>query len=111
MESYILVLKRGVKIMMIMNNSEMINRFRVAAGYQRKAVRALFPETMEKHFDVIENEIKLMLTEAAMEMIKECGKNAFDCMVQTGTGNSEIRVDERKTEDNHTKKNKKVDID
>lgn len=97
--------------MMIMNNSEMINRFRGAAGYQRKAVRALFPETMEKHFDVIENEIKLMLTEAAMEMIKECGKNAFDCMVQTGTDNSEIRVDERKTEDNHTKKNKKVDID
>ena len=96
--------------MMIMNNSKMINRFRVAAGYQRKVVRALFPETMEKHFDVIENEIKLMLTEAAMEMIKECGKNAFVCMAQSSMGNFE-EVNENRAEENHSIKNKKVTIE
>lgn len=96
--------------MMLMNNREMINRFRVAAGYQRKAVKALFPETMGNHIDVIENEIRLMLTEAAMEMIKECGKNAFVCMAQSSMGNFE-EVNENRAEENHSIKNKKVTIE
>ena len=41
----------------------MINRLKEAAEYQKKAIRALFPERMLKHMDVIGNEIKLMVAE------------------------------------------------
>lgn len=41
----------------------MINRLKEAAEYQKKAIRALFPERMLKHIDVIGNEIKLMVAE------------------------------------------------
>ena len=59
--------------MMIRNNGEMINRFREAAGYQRKAIRVLFPEKMGAHLDVIENEIKMMVVETAMDLVKDYG--------------------------------------
>ena len=41
----------------------MINRLKEAAEYQKKAIRALFPERMLKHIDVIGNEIKMMVAE------------------------------------------------
>ncbi len=89
---------------MMTNNMEMISRFRTAAGYQKQAIRALFPERMSGHLDVIENEIKLMITEAAMEMLKEAGSSCF----------SSAFVDEKESAENknNSKKNsKKVDID
>lgn len=58
-------------------NKEMMNRFKEAAMYQRKAIRYLIPERMGNHMDVIGNEFKLMLTEAAAEILKECGRAAF----------------------------------
>ena len=48
----------------------MIQRFRKAASYQKKAIQALFPDMMNEHFDVIENELKLMMIEAVCEMQK-----------------------------------------
>lgn len=52
-------------------NKEMIHRIKTAGEYQRKAVRALFPAEMGEHIDVIEKELKMMVTEEAKELLKE----------------------------------------
>ena len=52
-------------------SSEMVRRLKVAGDYQRKAIKALFPEEMSGHMDVIEREVKAMLVELAMEIGKE----------------------------------------
>lgn len=52
-------------------SSEMIRRFMVAADYQKKAIRALFPEEMSGHLDVIEKEVKAMFAELVMEVGEE----------------------------------------
>ncbi len=52
-------------------SSEMVRRLKVAGDYQRKAIKALFPEEMGGHLDVIEREVKAMLVELAMEIGKE----------------------------------------
>ena len=59
-------------------SSEMVRRFMVAADYQKKAIRALFPEEMSGHLDVIENEVKAMFVEFAMEMGKEHKETSED---------------------------------
>ena len=64
----------------MMMNKEMLHRMKIAGEYQKKAVRALFPEEMDEHFQVIEKEIKMMVMEIAAEWIKKCqdsdsGKN------------------------------------
>lgn len=55
-------------------NKEMLHRMKIAGEYQRKAVRALFPEGMGEHLDVIEKEMKMMVMEVAAELLKECNK-------------------------------------
>ena len=55
-------------------NKEMMQRLRTAGKYQRKAFRALFPENVGGHLDVIENEVKAMFMDFAFEMIKEYKK-------------------------------------
>ena len=52
-------------------SSEMVRRLKVAGDYQRKAIKALFPEEMSGHMDVIEREVKAMLVELAMEIIRD----------------------------------------
>lgn len=91
MEHYVFDLRREVKKL----NREMLHRIRTAGAYQRKAIRALFPEEMGGHLDVIENEMKAMLLEVAAEWIKDCGKEST---VKT----------EKKSE--NSSKAKKVDI-
>ncbi len=58
-----------------MKNKEMLHRMKIAGEYQRKAIRALFPEEMGEHLDVIEKELKMMVMEAATELLKECNKS------------------------------------
>ena len=65
----VLFLRKEVPVMM---NKEMINRVKIAGEYQRKAIRALFPEEMGEHLDVIEKELKLMATEMMAELLKGC---------------------------------------
>ena len=62
--------------MMNNNHIEMIQRFRKAASYQKKAIQALFPDMMNEHFDVIEKELKLMMIEAVCEMQKSRKRRA-----------------------------------
>ncbi len=78
-----------------MMNKEMIDRMKIAGEYQRKAIRALFPEEMGEHLDVIEKELKMMVMEAAAELLKEYNK-------------SDACRDEKSHE--QTSKAKKVDI-
>lgn len=52
-------------------NREMMQRIKMAGDYQKKAIRALFPEEMGEHFDVIEKEIKAMVMELVVEIAKE----------------------------------------
>ena len=52
-------------------NKEMMQRIKMAGDYQRKAIRALFPEEMGEHLDVIEKEIKAMVRGLVVEIVKE----------------------------------------
>lgn len=54
-----------------MMNREMIKRLKVAGDFQKKAIRALFPEEMSGHLEVIEKEVKTMFMELAMEIIRD----------------------------------------
>ena len=58
-----------------MMNKEMLHRMKIAGEYQRKAIRALFPEEMDKHLDVIEKEMKMIIMEVAAELLKNCNKD------------------------------------
>ena len=58
-----------------MMNKEMMKRLRTAGNYQRKALRALFPEEVGSHLDVIEGELKEMFKEIVLEMVMECRKD------------------------------------
>lgn len=61
-----------------MMNKETIDRMKIAAEYQRKAIRALFPEEMGEHLDAIEKELKMMAMEVITELLKECnGSDGF----------------------------------
>lgn len=61
-----------------MMNSEVIDRFKLAGEYQKKAIYALFPEKLGEHLDVIEKELKSIAMEVITELLKECnGNNAF----------------------------------
>lgn len=65
----VLFLRKEVSVMM---NKEMIDRVKIAAEYQKKAIRALFPEEMGEHLDMIEKELKLMATGMMAELLKGC---------------------------------------
>ena len=92
---------------MMSNNHEMISRLREAAGYQKKAVRVLFPERMGAHFDVIENEIKMIFMETLADMMKECGEAVFCNMAGNMMQNEDGVVNEKKSKNTSSKK---VDI-
>ena len=67
-------------------NKEMMRRLRTAGNYQRKALRALFPEEVSSHLDVIEGELKEMFKEIALEMVMECRKDdSENCESQAKT--------------------------
>lgn len=57
-----------------MMNKEMLNRLKTAGEYQRKAVHALFPEKVGRHLDMIEREMKMMVVDAAAELLKNYNK-------------------------------------
>lgn len=54
-----------------MRNKEMMQRIKTAGEYQKKAIRALFPEEIGGHLDVIEKELRAIVMEAAAGLLKE----------------------------------------
>lgn len=71
--------------------ADMINRVMEARKYQKKAIMALFPESISGHIEVIEKELSAMFMEYAVEM-------ASQYMKQNSTYNKE---DESKQEAVH----------
>lgn len=82
-------------------NKEMADRIREAGNYQKKAIHALFPDRTNRHFEVIEHEIREMITEEAVEIAgmvmqyqtkssdeKEKGSTSKESEAQTGTSKS-----------------------
>lgn len=55
-------------------NQELIYRLKTAAGYQKKAIQALFPEQVRGHLEVIESEWRQMVLELLTELWKDDGK-------------------------------------
>lgn len=90
-----------------MMNKEMLQRLKIAGEYQRKAIRALFPEEMGKHLDVIEKEMKMMVVEAAGELLKNCNN---DDSYRDGQSYEESSGQRYEQSNRQTSKVKKVDI-
>ena len=59
-------------------NKEMADRIREAGNYQKKAIHALFPDRTNRHLEVIEHEIREMLTEEA----EVAGENSEELLVE-----------------------------
>ena len=57
-----------------MMNKEILHRMKIAGEYQRKAIRALFPEELDSYLDVIENELKMMVMEVTAGLLENCNK-------------------------------------
>ena len=64
-----------LKNKMIKNGAEMMGRIKEAAGYQRKAVLALFPERTREHLEGIDGEFRAMITECAEA--HKCGNDIY----------------------------------
>lgn len=74
---------------------EMLQRMKTAGEYHRQAVRALFPERMRGHLDVIEKEMKMMLLEMVADAVQECKKvdiseDKRDCAKSSGARKVDI---------------------
>lgn len=52
-------------------NKELIQRIKTAAKYQKMAIKELFPKETNAHLEVIERELKAMVSEAAVKWISE----------------------------------------
>lgn len=69
----------------------MLHRVKTAGEYQKKAIRALFPDEMKEHLDVIEKEIKSMVMETAAEMMKDRSPNRTDETVAKETKKAKVK--------------------
>ena len=69
----------------------MLHRMKTAGEYQKKAIRALFPDGMKEHLDVIEKEIKSMVMETVEEMKKDKSPNRTDEAVAKETKKSNVK--------------------
>ena len=55
-------------------NKDMIKRLKTAAGYQKKAIMALLPESTAGHLEVIGKEMKQMFAELMVKGIADAAK-------------------------------------
>ena len=52
-------------------NKELVKRLKKAGKYQKMAIKELFPAETNEHLEVIERELKAMVTETAMKWMSE----------------------------------------
>ena len=52
-------------------NKELIRRIKNASKYQKMAIKELFPAETNAHLEVIERELKAMVTETAVKWMSE----------------------------------------
>ena len=76
------------------------HRVRKAMEYQKKAVMALLPESMEGHLEVIGGEIRKMMLELAIGAFRDCResdlcKELFGCKeIEDETGEPKKNAEE-----------------
>ena len=63
-------------------NKDMINRLKTAAGYQKKAIMALLPESTAGHLEVIGKEMKQMFAELMIKGVADAAKQDKDNAVE-----------------------------
>ncbi|MDD6812251.1 MAG: hypothetical protein PUD93_10350 [Lachnospiraceae bacterium] len=74
-------------------NKEILERLELAGHYQKKALRALFPEEMGEHLDVIEQELKAMFMELAAEAVKQYNTSKKETAEESNTKTNVKKVD------------------
>ena len=52
-------------------NKELLRRLKNASKYQKMAIKELFPTETNAHLEVIERELKAMVTETAVKWMSE----------------------------------------
>ena len=62
-------------------NKDMIKRLKTAAGYQKKAIMALLPESTAGHLEVIGKEMKQMFAELMIKGVADAAKQDKDSAV------------------------------
>ena len=73
---------------------EYVQRVKKAMEYQKKAVRALLPENVGGHLEVIENEVRAMLFDLAANMIRDVRESElFRCDAVKAGGREEDKKD------------------
>ena len=88
-------------------NKEMADRIREAGNYQKKAIHALFPDRTNRHLEVIEHEIREMLTKEIVEIAGMVMQYQTKSSDENGTG-SASKESEAQT---GTSKSKKINIE
>ena len=81
------------------------HRVRKAMEYQKKAVMALLPESMEGHLEVIGGEVRKMMLELAIGALRDCResdlcKEFFGCK----RNEDEVGEPEKNAEESRVKK-------
>ena len=79
-------------------NKDMINRLKTAAGYQKKAILALLPESTAGHLEVIGKEIKQMFAELMIKGIADAAKQdkatpAAEDKTSRSKGTKKVEID------------------
>ena len=79
-------------------NKDMINRLKTAAGYQKKAILALLPESTAGHLEVIGKEIKQMFAELMIKGIADAAKQdkatpAAEDKASRSKGTKKVEID------------------
>ena len=77
-------------------NKEMMRRIKEARKYQKMAIRALMPERMAEHVDVIEHEVKAMVRETIIDVVKDRVWDNFNEKSQETTASQEKELKVKK---------------
>lgn len=93
---------------------ERMNRIAEAKKYQEKAIKALFPEQMQEHVEVIQKEIRGMVREGALQLLQsEAGMELIKAMMSSMGSDTKEEDNQKETNretNKKTSKVKKVDI-
>lgn len=87
--------------------ADMMNRVMEARKYQKKAIMALFPESMSGHIEVIEKELSAMFMEYALEMASQYMKQNSNYETEDESKQKAVLCEETKNQS----KIRKVSID
>lgn len=99
-------MERKVTIM----DMERMNRLIEAKKYQEKAIKALFPEHMQGHIEVIQKEIRGMVQDGVLQLLQsEAGMELIKTMMNSMGSDTNAETDMKEANKKESKV-KKVNI-